>query len=300
MSIKPYLLTDQGFVNRDELYYPFEERGLQFGDGVYEVIRIYRGNYYLIKEHVERLFRSAKAIKINVPYSKEEMYEKLDELLSKNSVETDAKVYLQLTRGSAPRDHAFPKDVQANLYAYVQDLPRKVEPLQKGVTTITQPDVRWDYCYIKSLNLLPNVMAKQEATEKGAFEAILHRNKKVTEGSSSNVYLVKDGIVYTHPATENILHGCVRMRVEALTTQLGFPFIQAAFSLEDIAEADELFITSSTAEIMPVVKVDHIQVGTGNPGPVTQQLQQAYEKDAKIPQSDSIFPSKVQERPVSG
>ncbi|MCD5324880.1 MULTISPECIES: D-amino-acid transaminase [Pontibacillus] len=300
MSIKPYMLTDQGFVNQDELRYPFEERGLQFGDGVYEVIRIYSGQYYLIKEHVERLFRSAEAIKIKMPFSKEETYEKLNELLEKNSVDGDAKVYLQLTRGSAPRDHAFPKDVPANLYAYVQDLPRKMEALQEGVSTITQPDVRWDYCYIKSLNLLPNVLAKQEATEKGAFEAILHRNKKVTEGSSSNVYLVKDGIVYTHPATENILHGCVRMRVEALSRQLGFPFIQAAFSLEDIAEADELFISSSTAEIMPVVKVDDVTVGSGNPGPVTQRLQQAYEKDANIPQSKSIFPEAAQERPVSG
>ncbi|KGP90319.1 D-alanine aminotransferase [Pontibacillus chungwhensis BH030062] len=300
MSIKPYLLTDQGFVNRDELRYPFEERGLQFGDGVYEVIRIYGGQYYLIKEHVERLFRSAKAIKIKMPFSKEETYEKLDELLKQNNVDQDAKVYLQLTRGSAPRDHAFPKDVPANLYAYVQEMPRKVDALQQGVTTITQPDVRWDYCYIKSLNLLPNVMAKQEATEKGAFEAILHRNKKVTEGSSSNVYLVKDGIIYTHPATENILHGCVRMRVEALSRQLGFPFIQAAFSLDDIAEADEMFISSSTAEVMPVVKVDNITVGTGNPGPVTQQLQQAYEKDASIPKSKSIFPEAAEERPVSG
>ncbi|KGX87370.1 D-amino-acid transaminase [Pontibacillus litoralis] len=289
MSIGPYVLTEKEFVNRYDLTYPFEERGLQFGDGVYEVIRVYRGNLYLIEEHVERLYRSAAAIHLQVPYEKEEMYKQLKQLLHLNDFTTDGKVYLQLTRGSAPRDHVFPVGVQPNLYAYVAPLSRKHSLMKNGVATITQKDVRWDYCYIKSLNLLPNVMAKQAAKEQGCFEAILHRNGKVTECSSSNVYVVKDGAIYTHPAEKNILHGCVRMRVEAFAKETGIPFHEEAFHLEDIQYADELFLSSSTAEVMPIIEVDGNTIANGRPGQVTMQLQQAYEADANIPMSDSIF-----------
>ncbi|MFC0523386.1 D-amino-acid transaminase [Pontibacillus salicampi] len=289
MSIRPYVLTEKEFMNQEELMYPFEERGLQFGDGVYEVIRVYHGEHYLIEEHVERLYRSAEAVRIEVPYTKEEMYKKLDQLLQLNEFTGDGKVYLQITRGTAPRDHTFPEGVTANLYAYVMDLPRKVEWMKQGVSAITQPDVRWDLCYIKSLNLLPNVMAKQAAAEAGSFEAILHRDGSVTECSSSNAYLVKDGAIYTHPATKNILHGCVRIRVEAFAKKAGIPFHEQAFTLDDIKSADEMFLSSSTAEVMPIVEVDGDQVAEGTPGTITQKLQQAYEEDARISAEQSIF-----------
>ncbi|WP_173917064.1 D-amino-acid transaminase [Halobacillus sp. Marseille-Q1614] len=287
MSIYDYLLTHEDFVHKDELKYPFEERGLQFGDGIYEVIRVYKGKYYLITEHVERLFRSAEAIKIEMPFSKEEVYQRLGELLEKNSVQSDAKVYLQITRGSAPRDHAFPTGTKANLYAYAQDLPRKTELMRSGVKAVTKPDVRWDWCYIKSLNLLPNVMAKQEASEAGCFEAILHKDGEVTECSSSNAYLVRNGKVYTHPAKKNILHGCVRMRVEQFCKDEGIPFIEESFQVEDIQYADELFLSSSTAEVMPIIEVDGMKVGSGEPGEVTRKMQEKYEADAGI--EASIF-----------
>ncbi|KGP73069.1 D-amino-acid transaminase [Pontibacillus yanchengensis] len=299
MSIKPYVLTETEYVNQEELTYPFEERGLQFGDGVYEVIRVYHGEYYLIEEHVERLYRSAAAIKLEVPYTKEDMYKRLDQLLQLNAFTGDGKVYLQITRGSAPRDHAFPKGVGANLYAYVSDVPRKLDLMEEGISTITEPDVRWDLCYIKSLNLLPNVMAKQTATEHNCFEAILHKDGKVTECSSSNVYLVKDGAIYTHPATKNILHGCVRIRIEAFANEAGVPFHEEAFHLEDITEADELFLTSSTAEVMPIVNVDGKTVANGTPGKITRLMQQAYEKDAGIPEDASIFADRSKNKSVS-
>ncbi|WP_181349291.1 D-amino-acid transaminase [Thalassobacillus sp. CUG 92003] len=282
MSVKPFVLTENDFCKNDELTYPFEERGLQFGDGVYEVIRIYEGHYYLLNEHVDRLYRSADAIKINVPFKKQQLIEQLHKLLEKNQVAEDAKVYLQLTRGSAARDHTFPVGVDPNFYAYVQDFPRKREWMDQGVSAIIHDDVRWDLCYIKSLNLLPNVLAKQTAMEEGSFEAILHKNGTVTECSSSNVYLVKNGHVYTHPAKENILHGCVRMRVEQFCKDLGIPFIEEAFQVEDIQLADEIFLTSSTAEVMPIVKVDGKLINGAKPGPITQTLQQAYEQDAGI------------------
>ncbi|MFB4167019.1 D-amino-acid transaminase [Virgibacillus sp. JSM 102003] len=282
MSVYPVIISQTNFVNHDDLKYPYEERGLQFGDGVYEVIRIYNGTYYLLLEHVNRLFRSAEAIKIELPFTREEITDLLQELLEKNSMATDGKLYLQASRGSAPREHTFPSNVPANVYAYMEDFPRNLKNLSDGVSTITQRDVRWENCYIKSLNLLPNVIAKQEAKENGSYEAILHKEGVVTECSSSNVYLVKDGKIYTHPATNNILHGCVRMRIEKFTRDLDIPLIEEAFSVSDIATADELFLSSSTSEVLPIVKVDSDTIGDGRPGRITARLQEAYERDANL------------------
>jgi D-alanine transaminase len=282
MSVYPIILTQSSFTHKDGLKYPFEERGLQFGDGIYEVIRIYHGTYYLLEAHVDRLFRSAEAVKIQLPYNKEELTNLLIELLKKNNMTTDGKVYMQVTRGSAPRDHVFPANVMPNIYAYIQDQFRNLTGLENGVHAITHRDIRWENCYIKSLNLLPNVLAKQTAKENDCYEAILHKDGTVTECSSSNVYLVKDGKIFTHPATNNILHGCVRMAIERFTKEMNIPFIEDAFSVEDISLADEMFISSSTSEITPIVKVDNTRIADGKPGPITSKLQQAYERDANI------------------
>ncbi|AXI08653.1 D-amino-acid transaminase [Oceanobacillus zhaokaii] len=286
MSVYPIIMTQSKFIHQDHLSYPFEERGLQFGDGIYEVIRIYNGKYYLFEEHVDRLFRSAAAIKINLPFSKDELSNLLLQLLDKNKMKTNGKVYMQVTRGSAPRDHVFPIDVLPNIYAYIEDLPRKLENLRNGVNAITERDIRWENCYIKSLNLLPNVLAKQAAKENGCYEAILHKDGLVTECSSSNVYLVKDGEIYTHPTTNNILYGCVRMAIERFARELNIPFHEDGFTVEDIGMADELFLSSSTSEIMPIVKVDNTQISNGKPGKVTKLLQAAYEKDALINENE--------------
>lgn len=282
MSVYPIVLSQSSFVNQETLTYPFEERGLQFGDGVYEVIRVYQGKYHLLTEHVERLFRSAHAIKIDLPFKKEQLAELLNDLLQHNQMTDDGKVYFQVTRGSAPRDHVFPERIQPNVYAYVENLPRNIKNLEQGVCVATHEDVRWDYCSIKSLNLLPNVLAKQDAKEKDCYEALLHKNGLVTECSSSNVYLVKGKKIYTHPTTKNILHGCVRMRVEQFANELNIPFIEEAFTLDDIPTADEMFLTSTTSEVLPIIKVDNLQINDGTPGPITKRLQQAYEEDAHI------------------
>ena len=282
MSVYPIVLSQRKYLHHDTLHFPYEERGLQFGDGVYEVIRIYNGTYYLLEEHVNRLIRSTAAIKIDLPYTKEELTQLLLGLLEKNSMTKDGKVYMQVTRGSAPRDHVFPINTAPNMYAYVQDQPRNLEYLETGVGTIIERDVRWENCYIKSLNLLPNILAKQAAKESGCFEAILHKDGIVTECSSSNVYLVKDGKIFTYPTTKRILYGCVRMRVEKFAKDLNIPFIEEGFTLEDIAVADELFLTSSTTEVMPIIKVDGNLVSDGKPGKITRKLQKAYEQDANI------------------
>ncbi|GAB6004431.1 D-amino-acid transaminase [Geobacillus vulcani] len=276
MSVKPYVLTDRGIFRYEQVTYPMEERGLQFGDGVYEVVRLYNGIYVWLREHLDRLYRSAAAIRLSVPFGCEELIEQLEELRRLNDVQEDAILYLQMTRGSFPRNHAFPAENRPNLYAYIQPMARKTEEMTHGVRTILTKDVRWEYCYIKSLNLLPNVSAKQEAVERGAFEAILHRDGVVTEGSSSNIFLVKNETVYTHPATARILNGIVRTKVKQFCAELGIPFVEEAFSTNDLAEADELFLTSTTSAIIPIIQVDETVIRSGAPGAVTKALQAAY------------------------
>ena len=282
MTIKPYVLTEKQFLPYEQLVYPFEERGLQFGDGVYEVIRIYQDRYFLLEEHIDRLYRSAEAIRLHVPYDKKQLLEKLEQLLQMNNVNEDAMVYLQVTRGSFPRLHSFPAEVRPNLYAYIRTMPRRMNEIENGVFTVLTKDIRWEYCYIKSLNLLPNILAKQEAVDRGAFEAILYRDGFVTEGSSSNIFLIKEGKVYTHPATERILNGIVRMKVKEFCESLHIPFIETAFSIGEIQEADEMFLTSSTSGIIPIIKVEEHVISQGKPGEMTRQLQAVYEKAAGI------------------
>lgn len=282
MSAHTIIMTQGKFMHRDSLTFPFEERGLQFGDGVYEVIRIYKGKYYLLEEHIDRLYKSLAATQINISLSKADLSYLLDELLLKNNIINDAHVYLQVTRGSAERVHLYPEDTKPNIYGYVKNTPRPLKNLTNGVAAITYPDERWKNCYIKSLNLLPNILAKQNAFEQGAHEAILHKDNLVTECSTSNVFLVKNNAIYTHPANNSILHGCVRSAVKRFAANLDIPFNETTFKLDDINNADEIFLTNSMDEIMPIVKVDNNIINTGHPGSITKQLQIAYQMDAKI------------------
>lgn len=276
------ILSQDKFVHKDALQFPIEERGLQFGDGVYEVIRIYGGKPYLLDEHIARLYRSSKAIYLVLKETKERLKEQLLHLINVNEMVDDGFIYLQVTRGTAARDHSFPKQVEPNLYAYIKKRERPTSLIANGVKTITFPDERWENCYIKSLNLLPNVLAKQKATEEDAYEAILHRNQTVTEGSSSNIFLVKDGIVYTHPESKRILNGCVRSVVIQFAKENGIPLREQAFSLEDMYDADEMFLTSSISEVLPIVQINDHQIAKGKPGAISKKLQRAYEGDAQI------------------
>lgn len=283
MTVYPIVMSQGQLIKKESLQFPFEERGLQFGDGVYEVIRIYNGNFYLLDEHINRLFRSLNAIRLAIPQSYIHIKALLNKLLQKNNVTNDGIVYLQVSRGSAPRTHFFPETNNPNIYAYVQDIPRDTNLLATGVTTMTHPDERWKNCYIKSLNLLPNILAKQKAVENEYFEAIfVNTNNIVTEGTSSNVFLVKDDKVYTHPDTKAILNGCVRMAVKRFCEQLSIPFIEQRFTCLDIPHADELFLTSSISEVLPIIKVNDTVINDGKPGTISKQLQQAYEEDASL------------------
>src|SRR5690625_27773 len=282
MSHYTFILSQGKFVHKDSLLFPYEERGLQFGDGVYEVIRIYNGNLYLLDEHIERLFRSLKAISISIEYTPQKIKQLLQQLVEKNEMEQDGFIYLQVSRGSSKRIHTFPEKITPNLYAYINNEPRPFNLLKEGVKTITHPDERWKNCYIKSLNLLPNILAKQSAIEKGCYEAILVEDGIVTECCSSNIFLVKNGSVFTHPATNRILHGCVRDAVIQFSEHYDIPVNETAFTKSDMFEADELFLTSSISEVLPITAVNGKRIGDGKPGEITRTLQVAYEKDAGL------------------
>ncbi|HET7627291.1 MAG TPA: D-amino-acid transaminase [Bacillales bacterium] len=269
------ILFENRLIERDEAVVDIEDRGYQFGDGVYEVIRVYNGHFFLLKAHMNRLERSTAEVKIKMPMPTAELERKLRELVKVNGLE-DGFVYLQLTRGVAVRTHHFPEQSEAVLTAYTREMARPVKQMNDGVRTVLTEDMRWLRCDIKSLNLLGNVLAKQEAKEQGATEAIFHRGETVTEGSSSNVSIIKDDVLQTHPANNLILNGITKNKVFELARENGISVKEASFTVEELLEADEVFITSTTAEITPVVQIDDTTVGEGKPGPVTIKLQQAF------------------------
>lgn len=259
------------FVPIDAPVLPIDERGANFGDGVYEVIRFYQGKAFMLDEHLQRLTKSAAEIRLQLPYT-------LGEIASyiRHGVELsgllEAQVYLQITRGIAVREHLFP-DVPASMTMTIRPIdPVSGEIKERGVSTISLTDERWMNCHIKSLNLLPNLLAKQTAHEAGCHEAILIRDGHVTEGSSSNMFIVKDGKVLTPPLSRFILAGITRQAVLQLLTKHAIPYAERQFSLEELKQADEVFMTSTSVEVLPIVTVDGQDIGTGKPGEITKRL----------------------------
>lgn len=265
------------FVGLDEKVVPIDERGHQFGDGVYEVIRFYDGKPFMMKEHLERLIRSANDIKIQMSEGLQELNDLILEGVAKSQLK-ECSVYLQITRGIATRNHLFP-NVPVSIAMTIREAkPLSAELREKGVTSIILEDERWANCYIKSLNLLPNILAKQTAHDAGCYEAILVRNGYVTEGTSSNVFIVKNGTIITTPLHKHILPGITRMAVKDIAEQLNIPFEEKYYSPEELLQADEIFVTSTTAEVLPVVKVDKTTIGSGTPGKITSSLYGEFQK----------------------
>ncbi|WP_227396575.1 D-amino-acid transaminase [Jeotgalibacillus aurantiacus] len=271
------ILVNDQFLDRENGSVDIEDRGYQFGDGVYEVVRVYGGNMFTAKEHLERLFESAEKIHLTLPFTYDELVARLEKLMEVNQLDTGI-IYLQVTRGSSARQHHFPEQTKAVLTAYTKEVARPVADMTAGVKAIITDDVRWLRCDIKSLNLLGNLLAKQEAVSKGGFEAVLHRDGTVTEGSSSNVFIISGDTLYTHPATNLILNGITRREILKLCKEIGLSVAEQAFTLEALANADEVFMASTTAEVMPLVQLDETPVGNGKPGEWTQKLQAAFEE----------------------
>ncbi len=250
-----------------------EDRGFLLGDGVYEVIRIYNGCPFSMGHHLERLQASAQAIELSIPYSTAEISDAVRTLVEESGFQ-DAYIYIQLTRGSAKRDHIFPEQVEPNLMLYVREMTplpgiEEVEPAR----CITLPDERWMNCHIKTINLLPNLLARQKAHEAGAVEAILYRPPDlVTEGTRSNVFIRIGEKVYTHPRTNLILPGITRKVVLELLAQRNINVLEEVFTLGDLKKADEVWITSTTLEMKPVGEIDGQAYSPPLPGPLTYQL----------------------------
>jgi len=249
-----------------------EDRGFQFGDGVYEVIRTYRGRPFMLHAHLARLNRSAEAIGLRQPYSLERWTGYMEEGL-RLAAFTESKIYVQITRGVAPRDHAYAPQLEPTVVMTIRELhPLSPAVQTAGVDAITLDDIRWGRCDIKSLNLLPNVLARQQAKEAGAFEAILVKNGEVTEGSVSNVIVVDNRTLMTAPEGPRILSGVTREVVLRLARQEGLEVHEQYPSREKLFGAPEVFLTGTTVEVLPVVRIDGKPIGSGEPGPVTRQL----------------------------
>lgn len=263
------------YVSLNEAVLPIDERGHQFGDGIYEVVRVYDGKPFMLDEHLERLIRSGNAIKLRITETKEDLCNLIIKAIEKSELK-ECVVYLQITRGIAVRGHLFP-DVPMSISMTVREAkPLPAEVRLRGVTAILLEDERWANCYIKSLNLLPNILAKQAAHDAGSYEAILVRDGQVTEGSSSNVFYVKDRKVYTPPLTKHILPGITRLAVKNVLSQLNIPLVEQQFSEMDLLHADEVFITSTTSEVIPVIKINENEIGKGTPGEITSRIYEQY------------------------
>lgn len=272
---------DGQFTERDEVKVSIDDRGYYFGDGVYEVIKVYDGQLFTGEEHIARLFKSAEKINLALVYSQEDIMHIANSLVEKNGL-VNGQIYMQVTRGVAPRQHHFPgPGVPAVLTAYTTKAGRPTADMKNGVTVKTVADIRWLRCDIKSLNLLGSVLAKEEAKVEGYAEAMLHRDGIVTEGSSTNMFGIKDGVVRTHPVSNLILEGITRQVVLQVCQELNIPVEEKAFTVEEAYDMDELFYTSTTAEVMPIIKLDDRLIGDGNSGVWTKQLQAAF--STKIP-----------------
>lgn len=267
------------YMPLDEARIPVMDRGFLFGDGVYEVIPAYHGRLFRMREHLQRLERSLQGIGMENPLTCDEWQEILEKLVNQQP-EIDQSVYLQVTRGIyAKRDHNFPKQIKATVLAMCSPFGQPGSRInQEGIPAITIDDIRWDYCHIKTTALLANVLLRQQAVMAGALEAILIRNGNATEGAASNLFIVTDGQIITPPKSQALLPGITRDVVLELAEQNGLAYCEADIPLQQLESADEVWLTSSTREIMPVTQLNNHAVGDGKPGPVWQQIYQLYQQ----------------------
>lgn len=259
------------FVPKDHAHVSVDDRGFLFGDGVYEVVRSYGGRLFELEAHLARLERGLRELRIEGVDA--DFHRIVPELLRLNDMDTrDAVVYMQVTRGVAPRRHAFPvESVNPTSYAAPAPVVPKGDP-QVGVDVITVPDVRWARCDIKSVNLLGNCLANQRAQEAGAAEAILVRDGVALEASASSLFGVFDGEVRTAPNSNYILPGITRAVALELCAEAGVRSRETPILFHQLFEADELFLAGTTVELLPVVRVDGRTFGAGTPGPISRQL----------------------------
>ena len=252
------------------------DRGFIFGDGVYEVTAVLGGKLVDCEAHLDRLARSCGEIRIELPWSKEELVAIHREMIARNSLE-EGGIYLQVSRGASDRDFPFPKDVKPTLVLFTQARNYVDSPTAKtGIKVVTCPDQRWARRDIKTVNLLGPVLAKQFAAESGAQEAWMIEDGVVTEGASSTAWIVKGKTLISRPLSHKVLPGITRTAVLSFLAETDYTFEERTFTLEEALDAEEAFITSATSLVMPVVQIDGHHIHNGAPGPVAQRLREIY------------------------
>jgi D-alanine transaminase len=265
------------FMPLENARVPVLDRGFIFGDGVYEVIPVYSRHPFRLPEHLARFERSHQAIRIPNPLSDVEWTRLTQDLIARNAGD-DQSIYLQVTRGVARRDHAFPKDTKPTVFGMSYPLSTPAdEVVESGIAAITTVDYRWLKCDVKSTSLLGNCLLRQAAADAGAVEVVMFRDGVLTEGSSSNVFVVKNGVILATPKNNLVLPGITYDVVIELAQANGLPLEVRAISQAEVADADEIWVTSSTKEVLAVTALDGKPVGSGKPGAVFRRMHQLYQ-----------------------
>lgn len=270
------------FLPLNEARVPAMDRGFLFGDSIYEVLPAYNGKIFSFAEHHARLLRSLSAIEIPPPYSADELHHILQELVQRNG-NGDQYVYLQISRGSSPvRDHAFPAQINPTTFAYSTALTlQSIESLTKGISVITYPDNRWEHCYIKTTNLLGNVLARQAAVSAGTQETIFIRDGNAIEGTASNLFVVHNNMLLTPPNDGHILGGVTRDFIITLAKQNNIAVEEKYIAEELLYKANEVWLSNTTREILPVTKINQHSVGAGVGGPLWHKIIHLYREFRK-------------------
>lgn len=273
-----HVLWKDQIVERDTVKIDIEDRAYQYGDGLYEAMRVYKSKMYMFDEHYDRLDRCAKEIRLELPFNRSELKANLEKLIAVESI-TEGEVYLQVSRGvKAPRDHhlPLPGTVEAILTANVITIERDVKAQEMGHTSCLVQDQRWLHCNIKSLSLLGNVLSLNEAVEKGYDDALLVRDGYFTEASASNLWFVIDGKLHTHEDGNLVLPGITKIKLLEIAKSLGLEVIEKAVPVTMLSQVEECFASNSVHEVMPIVEIDGKPVQNGKRGPITKLLQDKY------------------------
>jgi D-alanine transaminase len=266
------------FLPLEETKISAMDRGFLFGDGVYEVIPVYNGHAFRLEQHLDRLARSLAAIQLSTGFEQHAWKSLIAELIQRNDG-GDQSVYLQCTRGPSPvRDHAFPAQITPTIFAYSIPLPtRSIKELSKGISALTVADLRWQRCDIKAITLLPNILMRQHAIENGAQEAILINKGHAIEGSAMNLFVIKNNLIKTPPLGQQILGGVTRDLVLELAKQYNHPYQEINIPEADLFSADEIWLTSSNREVMPVIKLNNKSINDNQPGPLWHKMIHYYQ-----------------------
>jgi len=267
-----YVYLNNKYVNYKDAKIHIEDRGLQFSDSVYEVIKVINGKLLDIEFHLSRLKYSTSELNFNFKINKPSLKNIFLRLVKKNQLKNGI-IYLQITRGIQPREHAYKKNLKPNIIIYTAkkkfNLPDKN---YTGYKAITYPDIRWGRPDIKTTSLLANILAATEANKQGAYETILVKGKKITEAAHSNVWIVRGKKIITHPANKEILKGVTRTVLKKIINSLNLKLIEREFSIKELFKAEEVFITSSGSLVTPITQVDKININKGKIGAITKSL----------------------------